>query len=60
MLIFIVFLGKAIQCSTALGCTPIPFEAVQELIRFGVLELVLETGVYSYYAKRYKKNHKDE
>jgi hypothetical protein len=35
-------------------------EAVQEMIRFGILELVLEVGGYSYYIKKYKKKDDDE
>jgi len=55
MILFIITLGNAIQCTAQLGCVPVPMEAVQELIKLGVIELVLETGIYSYYRKKYKK-----
>ena len=56
MILFIITAGHAIQCTIQLGCVPVPLEAVQEMIKLGVLELVLEVGVYQYFRKKVKKD----
>jgi hypothetical protein len=58
MLFFIVTVGYALQCY-ANSCTPVPIDAVQEMIKLGILELVLEVGGYSYYIKKYRKKDDD-
>jgi hypothetical protein len=56
MLLFILVAGAAIQCTSQLGCTSVPYDEVLNLIRLGIVELVLEVGGYSYYRKKYKKD----
>ena len=60
MILFIVMAGKVLQCTSALGCVPVPYEAVMELIKLGTLELIMEVGVYQYYTKRVKRKKDDE
>jgi hypothetical protein len=56
ILFFIVFLGKAVQCASQTGCVPVPYEAVAEMIQFGVLEMIMEIGAYKYYRVKRKKD----
>lgn len=55
MIFFIVWLGNAVQCSSATGCVPVPYEAIAYMIQFGILESFAELGAYVYYRKATKK-----
>ena len=55
MILFIVTLGRALQCLPNQGCVPVPLEAIMEMARLGIIEMVLEVGVYQYYRKKTRK-----
>jgi hypothetical protein len=60
MLFFIVTIGYAVQCYTNNSlCSQVPLDAVNEMVKLGILELLLEVGGYKYYTKRYKKGKDD-
>lgn len=56
MIVFILFLGEALQCASQTGCVPVPYEAVAYMVQFGILELVVEVSGY----RLYTKSKKDE
>lgn len=60
MLLFVIFAGKALQCASQAGCVPVPIEAINEMIKLGILELILEVGIYKYYRKKTRKDNDDE
>lgn len=60
IIFFIMFVGKAVQCSSHTGCVPVPYEAVAYMVQFGILELFMEIGVYKFYRKKTKKDDDEE
>ena len=55
MILFIITLGRALQCLPNQGCVPVPIEAVMEMAKLGIIEIVLEVGVYQYFRKKVRK-----
>lgn len=55
MIFFILFFGNAVQCSSATGCVPVPYEAVALMAQLGVIESIMEIGGYYFYQKKVKK-----